>query len=163
MAVPLSLLFAMIYTLNRLSEDSEIVAIRAMGVNKFKLLKPFLIIALFCAVSVFSLNRNLIPYSKRLFKNTVIALTSKGFLSDIKSEQFYTEIPDIILFAENVEDKGETLNDVFIQISGANEEKVIMAQRGLLNKNKPGSSTALNLRLDLYDGNITTIKGDDEI
>ena len=122
-----------------------------------------MIIALFCAVSVFSLNRNLIPYSKRLFKNTVIALTSKGFLSDIKSEQFYTEIPDIILFAENVEDKGETLNDVFIQISGANEEKVIMAQRGLLNKNKPGSSTALNLRLDLYDGNITTIKGDDEI
>lgn len=163
MAVPLSLLFAMIYTLNRLSEDSEIVAIRAMGINKFKLLMPFLLIGAFCAVSVFSLNRNLIPYSKRLFKNTVIALTSKGFLSDIKAEQFYTEIPNIILFAEGVENKGENLENVFIQINKPESNQVIMAKKGHLIKNNETASTALNLRLDLFDGNIVTMKSNEEI
>ncbi len=163
MAVPLSLLFAMIYTLGRLSEDSEIVAIRAMGVSKEKLLSPFIIIGIVAAVSVFSLNRNIIPYSKRLFKNTVIALTSEGFLSDIKKEQFYTDIPGIILFAEDVKNSGQELEKVFIKIQGKKDEKIIMAERGTLIKNQDKSTTALDLRMDLYDGNIVTLKGRDEM
>ena len=163
MAVPLSLLFAMIYTLGKLSEDSEIVAIRAMGVNKITLFAPFLIIGIISAVSVFSLNRNIIPYSKGLFKNTVIALTSEGFLSDIKKEQFYTEIPGIILFAEDVKNSGQELEKVFIKIKSKSNEKIIMAQKGNLIKNQDHSTTGLNLRLDLYNGNIVTINSEDEM
>jgi len=158
MAVPLSLLFSMIYTLNKLSEDSEIVAIRAMGVNKKQLFSPFIVVAIICAVSIYGLNRNIIPYSKRLFKNTVITLTSKGFLADIKKEQFYTEIPGVTLFAEGVSSDSKVMNNVFIKLKkSGDEDKVIMAKKGILNKDSSKSVGGLSLKLDLYDGNIVSI------
>ena len=164
MAVPLSLLFAMIYTLNKLSEDSEIVAIRSMGARKIDLFKPFLVIGLILAVTIFSLNRNLIPYSKRLFKNTVVTLTSKGFLADIKKEQFYTDIPGVILFAEDVTSSGKEMENVFIKLKkSAGKDKVIMAKKGVLNKPEGAAATELNLRLDLYNGNIISLKDNTEV
>src|SRR5690606_17243827 len=50
MAVPLSALFATIMTLNKLSEDSEIVAMRSFGIEKSQLFKPFLILA--CVIAM---------------------------------------------------------------------------------------------------------------
>ena len=159
MAVPLSLLFSIIYTLNKLSEDSEIVAIRAMGVNKRQLFAPFLVIAIICAVAIYGLNRNIIPYSKGLFKNTVVTLTSKGFLADIKKEQFYTDIPGVTLFAEEVSSDGKVMTNVFIKLKkSGDEDKVISAKKGILNKDST-QGQGLNLKLDLYEGNIISING----
>lgn len=161
MAVPLSLLFAMIYTLNKLSEDSEIVAIRAMGINKAKLFMPFITIGVICSVAIFGLNRNIIPYSKRLFKNTIITLTSKGFLADIKKEQFYTDIPGVTLFAEKVSADGKVMDNVFIKLKKkGNQDKIMMAKKGVLIKDGPKDSSSLNLKLDLYEGNIISINND---
>jgi lipopolysaccharide export system permease protein len=158
MAVPLSLLFSMIYTLNKLSEDSEIVAIRAMGVNKRQLFAPFIIVGLICAVTIFSLNRNIIPYSKRLFKNTVITLTSKGFLADIKKEQFYTDIPGVTLFAEEVSPDSKIMTNVFIKLKKSRgQDKIMMAKKGVLIKDNVKTPGSLNLKLDLYDGNIISL------
>lgn len=154
MAIPLSCLFATIYTLNKMSEDSEIVAMRSFGVNKRSLFTPFLIMGLFIAASIFVLNRNLIPFSKTQFKNRVIQLTSKGMLSDVKPGQFYTEIPNVTLFAENVENGGTKLEDVFIRIKRAAEEQVIFAKRGALIKQATDDLSAPIMRLHLIDGNI---------
>ena len=67
MAIPLSALFATIYTMNKLSEDSEIVAMRSFGLKKTTLFLPLLFCGIFIAISIFVLNRNLIS----LFKNPV--------------------------------------------------------------------------------------------
>ena len=56
-AIPISVLFASIYTLNKMSEDSEIVAMRSFGISKFRLLLPFLIVGIVIAVATFSLAR----------------------------------------------------------------------------------------------------------
>lgn len=165
MAVPLSLLFSLIYCLNKLSEDSEIVALRAMGIPKIKIFMPFLLIGILCSVTIFSLNRSLIPYSKRLFKNTLITLTSKGFLADIKKEQFYTDIPKVILFAEEVEEGGKYMENVFIKLKNNNDkDKVIMAKKGVLVKSSEQDGPSLSLKMDLYEGNIISLnKGGEEV
>ncbi|MDD0852611.1 LptF/LptG family permease [Halobacteriovorax sp. GB3] len=156
MAVPLSALFATIYTLNKMSEDSEIVAMRAFGVNKFKLFRPFLIVGIFISLGIFSLNRSIIPYSKTQYKNTLIRLTSKGVLVDIRPEQFFTDIPGVTLFAERVEDDGNVLHNVFIKFkaSGKVEEQVVIAKKGIMIKHKIGQWGVPTLRLRLLDGNI---------
>ncbi|WP_084703573.1 LptF/LptG family permease [Bacteriovorax sp. Seq25_V] len=161
MVVPLALLFAMIYTLNKLSEDSEIVAIRAMGISKEKLFMPFIVLAVLCSVSIFSVNRNIIPHSNKLFQNTVLKLTSSGFLADIKKEKFYTEIPGVILFAEDVYDDGKKMERVFIKIkSNSDKEKIIFAKRGALIKTEDLDNPSLDIRLDLFEGNITSLDKD---
>lgn len=156
MAIPLSAFFATIYTLNKLSEDSEIVAMRSFGTTKWSLLKPFLIVATLIAVTLFSMNINLIPHSKTLFKNTVIKLTSKGFLTDIKSENFFTDIPGVTLFAEEVSDDSVIMKNVFISTSDIRKgiDRVIFAKKGVLIKQVISGTSMPALRFNLTDGNI---------
>lgn len=165
MAIPLSAFFATIYTLNKLSEDSEIVAMRSFGTTKASLLQPFLIMAVIVATTLFSMNINLIPHSKTLFKNTVIKLTSKGFLTDIKSENFFTDIPGVTLFAEEVSEDSTIMKNVFISTSNIKKgiDRVIFAERGVLIKQLLKGSTMPSLRFNLTNGNIlkTDRKGEE--
>lgn len=155
MAIPLSVLFATIYTLNRLSEDSEIVAMRSFGLPKSKLLLPFLMVGLLIAWSIFSLGNEVIPASKSRFKNTLIQLTSKGALSDIPEENFYLEIPGVTLYATEVDNDTKQLRNVFIQLSKDElAEQVIFAKRGTLIKQQDDEWDIPSLRLHLRDGNI---------
>lgn len=156
MAIPLSAFFATIYTLNKMSEDSEIVAMRSFGTTKWSLLKPFLGMAVIVAATLFSMNINLIPHSKTLFKNTVIKLTSKGFLTDIKSENFFTDIPGVTLFAEAVTEDSTIMKNVFISTSDVKKklDRVIFAKKGVLIKQTLKGATMPALRFNLTDGNI---------
>lgn len=154
MAVPLASLFAAVFTLNKLSEDSEIVAMRSFGLTKRNLMTPFIFMGILIASAIFVLNRNLIPHSKTLFKNTIITLTSQGNLTNIKEGQFFTEIPGITLFADSVSEDGNRLGNVFIIQTKGEEEQVIMAKRGVLIKQSLGELRAPTLRLHLSEGNI---------
>lgn len=160
MAIPLSALFSVIYTLNKMSEDSEIVAMRSFGISKYSLLSPFLILSVIIGVTVFSLNRKIIPYSQARFKNTIVRLTSKGVLTDIRPGQFFTEIPNITLFAEEVNNDGTRMDRIFIQSNNiqTGEEKIIMARVGHLIKQSQSKWEAPTLRLHLKDGNLFTMK-----
>jgi len=156
MAVPLSCLFATIYTLNKLSDDSEIVAMRSFGMTKSKLFLPFLISALFIGACIYSLNNKVIPASKTQFKNTIIRLTSRGVLTDIKEGQFFTEVAGVTLFADTVIDKGRKMYNVFIQQEGKGNllEQVVTAKEGALIKIKNEEWSIPSVRLHLTDGTI---------
>lgn len=160
MAVPLSALFATIYTLNKMSEDSEIVAMRSFGLTKFKLFSPFLMLGILISITIFSLNKSLIPYSKTQFKNTIVRLTSRGMLTSIKAENFFTDIPNVTLFSEKVSDEGTKLENVFIRQTskGNEEESIIIAKHGNLIKKAKGKWSLPTLRLHLQDGNIVKTK-----
>jgi len=163
MAVPLSVLFATIFTMNKLSEDSEIVAMRSFGLTKKVLLAPLLVLGVFIAGMIFVLNRNLIPHSKTQFKNTIIKLTSQGSMTDIKAGQFFTEIPGVTLFAEKVNEGGTKLSEVFISQKKGEEEQVIFAKRGALIKQSSGKLRTPTLRLHLEEGNIVKQNKEKEI
>ena len=163
MAIPLSALFATIYTMNKLSEDSEVVAMRSFGLKKSELFAPFLLLGVAIALAIFSLNRNLIPHSKTLFKNTIIQLTSKGMVTNIKSGQFFSDIPDVTLFAEKVNDGGTKMEDVFIKLDKGRKKQIIFAKKGALIKQTFSKLRTPSIRLHLMDGNITTLNNNDEV
>lgn len=157
MAFPLAAFFAIIYTMNKMSEDSEIVAMRAFGMSKAQLLMPFLILGSLISISIFLLNSELIPYSKSTFRNMVIKLTSDGALTDIRSENFFVDIPGITLFAKEVSDDGNQMKDVFIHVKeDENTQKVIHSQTGALIQQSSGEYMTPRVRMHLKNGNMTT-------
>lgn len=163
MAVPLSALFAAIYTMNKLSEDSELVAMRSFGLSKRTLITPFIILSLLISSVIFVLNTNLIPHSKTQFKNTLIKLTSRGLSADIKPGQFYTEISNVTLFAEKVSADTTKLEGIFILLNKDGIEQVIAAKKGALIKQELGELRTPMLRLHLQSGNISKIYKDGKI
>jgi lipopolysaccharide export system permease protein len=154
--IPISLFFAMIFSLNRLSEDSEIVVMRSIGISRFQLLSPFLVLGIILAIVVYFLNNSLVPASNKELRRGTTKLASKGMLADIKRGHFYTDIPNVVLFASNVTERGQSLSEVFIHMrtKDGKGEKVIVAKHGFLKKEGEDDWGAVDLRLRLEDGNI---------
>lgn len=156
LAAPLASFFATIYTLNKLSEDSEIIAMRSFGMTKLKIYMPFLVTSLLICITINSLYSVFIPKANAAFKNTIVKLTSAGMLTSIKSGQFFTDIPNATLFAEDVSEGGNNFKDVFLHVIDKNksEQKIIFANTGSLIKIYADQWHAPSLRLHLKEGNI---------
>ncbi len=156
LAIPLSAFFATIFTLNRFSEDSEIIAMRSFGLTKFKLYTPFLVVSLVIGFGIFGLYRSFIPRANGEFKNTVLRLTSTGMLNSIKPGQFFTDIPGVTLFTDEVSNEGKAFKNVYIYVKNRNSsnEKIIMAKSGALLKIAEDKWSVPIIRLNLIDGNI---------
>lgn len=165
LSLPIAVFFSTIYCLNRLSGDSEYIAMRAGGLTKERILIPFLLVAALLSVSVFYLNQNLIPNSNKEFKRKVNYLTSSGLLAGIKAGQFFTLIPGITLFASESSKYGRNLEEVFLQIKDnkTHDNRVIFASRGELEFERDSTSLIEKLTLSLYDGNIIGQNNKNEI
>ena len=156
LSLPIAVFFSTIYCLNRLSADSEYIAMRAGGLTKDRILLPFLIVGAVLAFSVYHLNQSLIPNSNKAFKQKVNYLTSSGVLAGIKEGQFFTLIPGVTLFASRSTKYGRNLNEVFLQVKDkkTKDEKVIFANSGELLFERDPASLVEKLTLTLYNGNI---------
>ena len=161
-AIPLSGIFAAIFALGRLSDDSEIIAMRSFGISKQQLAFPFVSLGIFIGALVFVLYYRVIPAAKENFKNQVIQITSGGILNSIRPGQFFIEIPKLTIFAEQVDPETGKLLNVFIHIDGEDgQSKVIAAQSGNLLKLESNDLGSGRVRLHLKGGNIIEFeKGD---
>jgi lipopolysaccharide export system permease protein len=158
-AIPLSALFATIYVMGKMSEDSEIIVMRSFGLPMKDLFKPLLILGLFIGAATFAANSALIPRSKKEFKRIITILTSRGFVADIREGNFYTEIPNVTIFSDEVEQDGELLKNVFIHLveRKGKSEKVIFAKEGTLSKIDELVAGSPDIRLRLKEGNIVQV------
>ena len=155
-AVPLAMLFATLYVLDKLSSDSaEFIAMRSIGLSRFKLLTPFLLMATLVGVATFTLNDRIIPYSKREFRQALKIMTSKRIISRIKGGNFFTKIPDTVLFAEKVRDSGKKMDHIFIHFRQRDGgERTIFAQEGELVKESHHKWGGGQMQLILKNGSI---------
>ncbi|MBC7713666.1 MAG: LptF/LptG family permease [Rhizobacter sp.] len=159
LAAPLSAFFATLYTLNKLSDDSEIIAMRSFGITKFKIYLPFFLVSILIAMTIVSLDSNYIPKANSNFKNTILKLTSRGMLTSIQSGQFFTDIPNATLFAEEVSNEGNNFRNVFIHVRDkkSSEQRIIFSGHGSLIKIYADEWHAPSLRMHLTDGNIVKL------
>lgn len=163
LSLPIATFFSTIYCLNKLSGDSEYIAMRAGGLTKLRILLPFLIVAGILTASVYQLNQNVIPQSNKSFKQKINFLTSSGLLAGIKEGQFFTLIPQLTLFASRSTKYGRNLDEVFLHLQEKDDaHKVIFAEKGELVFERSDETLSEKLTLTLFNGNIVgQSKGED--
>ena len=156
LSLPIAVFFSTIYCMNRLSGDSEYIAMRAGGLTKGKILFPFLIISALLSITVYQLNQKTIPSSNFEFRKKVKYLTSSGVLAGIKPGQFFTLIPGVTLFASKATKYGRELEEVFLRIEDTKNKdtKVIFANKGELEFDRDSKTLTEKLTLSLFNGNI---------
>lgn len=155
LSLPIAVFFSTIYCMNKLSGDSEYIAMRAAGLTKSRIMIPFLIIAAVLTLSVYHLNQNVIPQSNKAFKQNINFLTSSGLLAGIREGQFFTLIPNLTLFASKSTKYGRKLEEVFLHLKeNENSHKVIFAERGELIFERSSETLSEKLTLTLFNGNI---------
>lgn len=155
LSLPIAVFFSTIYCMNKLSGDSEYIAMRAGGLTKFRIMAPFLVVAGMLTVSVYQLNQNVIPQSNKHFRQKINYLTSSGLLAGIKEGQFFTMIPNVTLFATKSTKYGRELGEVFLHLKEkGNANRVIFAKNGELIFERSPETLSEKLTLTLYNGNI---------
>ena len=156
MAIPISIFFSSIFCLSRMSGDSEYVALRAAGLEKYKILAPFMLVAFVISISVFLLTQELVPNAHRKVRTKIKIISSTSLIQGLKSGQFFTNLPNVTIFPVEVNEQTKEMTDIFLHIYDTNNqlEKIIVAEKGKVLHSKDEKSGVESFKLLLNDGNI---------
>lgn len=144
----MSLLFAVLMTYNRFSQDSEIVALKSAGVDTSSLIMPAFIFA--CVVSIISAQTSyyLAPWGNRQFEILITQLGNTKAAASIKEGTFSESFFDLVVYANKVDSKTGLLKDLFIYDEKQPDAPLtIIAPEGQIipDETHPGHSVLLRL------------------
>lgn len=150
--LPMSLLFAVITTYARLSQDSEIVALKASGLSMWSLTFPAFFLS--CVVSLISAQTSfhLGPWGNRQFEVLISKIGQTKASVAIREGTFSEGFFDKVVYANQVNSKTGELKDVFIFDENQGELPVtVISKRGLIVQ-EPDQPNQVLIRL--FDGAI---------
>lgn len=111
---PMSLLFAVILTYNRLSQDSEIVALKASGLSMKTLALPAIILAIIIAMVSAQTSFEIAPWGNRQFEVLYSQLGHTKAAATIKAGTFSEGFFDMVVYANEVDSDKGLLKNIFI-------------------------------------------------
>ena len=113
-ALPISILVGVLMSLGRLSSDNEIIAIRASGINLFKLIFPLLIVGLILSLGLTLFNDKAASYAHYEYRKTLIDIGVKNPTAAFEEGVFINSFQKYILFIYKVDQKHNRLLNVRI-------------------------------------------------
>lgn len=152
--IPISLLFAIMMALGRLSTDNEIMVLRASGISLYRLARPILFAALACFVATLITSYLLVPKGNYAAKLLLHNLARQKASLGIKEKIFIDDFKGILLYADKVPVKGNTMEGVLISDQRlGNEPSTIVAQKASL----ISDPDALTVTLRLENGSTNMV------
>lgn len=150
---PMALLFAVVLTYSRLSHDSELVALKALGYSQGSLLMPAVILSGVVALASAQTSFHLAPWGNRQFEVILNQLGQTKAAATLKEGTFSEGFFDLVIYANNVDSKKNEMSKVFIYDErDPTAPLTIIAKTGQIipDPDKPGQSILLHLS----DGDI---------
>lgn len=128
--IPMAVLVGVLIGLGRLSADSEIVALHALGVSLRRLLLPIGLVALACGILNFAITTWLGPASVRTLRSLEDQIRSTQVPYAVQPRVFDERFPHLVLYVQDVEAAATAWRGVFLAESGNSEtpSQVTVAQ-----------------------------------
>ncbi len=142
--LPVSFLLGAVVGVGRLAEDRELVALGAAGISPARLVKVPVILGIGSTALALWLGAQVEPAGLRQAQRRLDRVIQKNVSSDVQAGVFYEEIPDLTLYAEEVEGGGWR----HVLISDRSDPAaplLALAQGGRLEPAGPGGSMRLVL------------------
>jgi lipopolysaccharide export system permease protein len=148
LSIPMALLMATLMAFGRLSHDNEITAMKASGINTYRIMLIPIIFALALSILMLFFNDVVVPASNYAFKKLYLNIIYKH--PSIKLEEHtFVDLKDHRLYIEKINSKTSQLENIIIYKNSDNT--LITAARGNLSAGKD------SLTLDLHDGTIHSV------
>ena len=146
---PISFFISIMFILNRLRSDSELIVLWAAGKsNRNILIKPILIFTSFIFILLTTLSIYLTPYSLNEIRHKIIDIRSSGIHSAmLKERKFISPIDTLTIFLQEID--GEKISGLLIHdLKDPNNPNTYIAENGEMIVDQ-------NIKfLRLYNGNI---------
>jgi lipopolysaccharide export system permease protein len=150
--LPLALFVAVIYAVNRLQNDSELVVCAAAGMSKRRIASPLMKIAMGALIANLAINLWVQPYSFREMRQRLFEVRGDLASRLVQPGQFRSASEGLTIYAREIE-RGGRLVDVLIHDTSDEDDAAItyMARAGVFTEAR-GEPLLL-----LYDGSIQSI------
>jgi lipopolysaccharide export system permease protein len=154
-ALPVAFLISVLVAFGRLSSDHELVALKASGVSVPRLALPLLAFAMSVVGLSVALNVSWCPWGERAFKSLLIKVSNTKVVTSIKEGTFTSGFFDLLIFADKVDVKTNTMKHVFIFDEREPKNPLtVVAQTGEIVPVKASSELGAAIMLRLHDGSI---------
>ncbi|HEV8658287.1 MAG TPA: LPS export ABC transporter permease LptG, partial [Thermoanaerobaculia bacterium] len=121
LTVPMSLLFGILIAVGRMSADSEIIAMRALGISTRTIYRPVFLFS----VAVFLLNLYLInvvmPKGNAEYQNLWTELLTSSVEKDIRPRVFYDEYENLVIYVNDIDPRTGHWKGVFVSDTRSSE------------------------------------------
>ena len=133
--IPMGLLFSILLVFERLSVESEVIAMKACGVRSYTIYAPVILLSICAMMAHLAISTNLGPVAMKTVQTRLIQSASQKIFSFLKEREFDDSFKDLLVYVESVNPQKKELKNVFIETSG-DERSVITAENGTIDVNK---------------------------
>jgi len=146
LAIPAAFFVGMLLAVMRLSGDSELDAIHAMGVGLRRLLLPLVGLAVVLLVATAIIIGLLQPYTRYAYRALVYTATHTVWNSALERGTFFTGLGNLAIMVDDIADGGRKLTGIFLHRTEADDSTTtISALEGQLFRSRKTFSLVLRL------------------
>ena len=160
--IPISLAIAAIYTYHRLTADSELVVLNAVGISKLQLARPVLIVGAIATVICYALSLYLMPLANKKFRDIRTFFRDKYASVLLEEEVFNTPINGITVFVRERDSDNHLLGILLHDNRNVFTPITMMAERGRMEQTETGPRFYLEngVRQQFKDGRASWLRFD---
>lgn len=151
--MPLAVFMAMLYALNRLNMDSELVVAKSSGLSPWQIASPALRIASYALVAHLLINLFVQPYTFRLMRKALLDVRTDIAARMVHAGEFTTPSSGLTIYASEILPTGLMRDVLIYDERSANTPLTYTALEGQANSSPDGKTHFI-----LYNGNISFLK-----
>jgi lipopolysaccharide export system permease protein len=158
LTIPMGMLLSTLLVYGRMNHDSEIIILRASGMNFLRISSPVFILGAFCFLTGIAVSFYLGPKSSSKVRDTITTIITTRSALALEEGTFNSSFKDIVIIVKGKKSP-DTLEDIFIYDNRQKDQsKVLMAKQGRFVPQE-GSSIMLVLSngyINIMGGKTTT-------
>lgn len=156
LAAPMAVLVATLMAFGKFAEFNELTALRASGVNPFKILRPVLGASALLFIGLAWFSNNVLPEANQKARSLFIDIRLKKPGFDLKPNIFYDGIEGYTFLVEHIDGATDSLYSItlFQEPADNKDRAYIVAEKGVLESK---GEQALNLQL--FNGTMLQFPG----
>jgi lipopolysaccharide export system permease protein len=172
---PLAVFIAVIYTLNKLNSDSELIVMSAAGMAPSRILRPFLLLSSGVAIVVGIMTIYLIPASFNELRDLITKIRA-DFVTTLVREGQFNSLEAGVTFSFR-ERSGEALLGIFMQdrrdpartvvyiaergqVASVEENSYLILEQGSIHRQTPNASDSSIVAFDRYAVDLSSFNTD---
>jgi len=129
--IPMATLMGVLAGMSRMSTDSEIVALRTMGISNLRILKPVIMFSVMTWIVSSIFIMFVAPESNFRFQKLKTKIILSKVMTNIKPRTFNNEFPTYTLYFNDIDSKTNEWKDVFLYSKkNYKRDNIILAKRG---------------------------------
>lgn len=155
LVLPVAAFAAVLYAINRLSGESELVVMQSAGASPWRLARPVAVFGLIVAALMLVLVHELVPAARARLAERQAQVSQDVTARFLTEGSFQTPTAGITVYIREISDLGELLDIFLYDARGESAETIYTAEKALIVPSEAGP------KLVMFDGTAQTLRPSD--